>query len=201
MWGTLRIAIAVAEPNPVTCSQHDVIGAGSAHHRLVEVVAHRVVISEQLEIGRIALEHVVEAHRGGTFFGRCVVEIRRLRLTIRSSAYRHFDPGPEVVAAPGGIFLSFVSRGAIELLPHLVEAMDRAVGVRVVRKRLRGQLERAVGQMVGIGDPRIKRAVGKPRAAGGQVLVIVVGQAIFHCLGSGHAGKGCGGVSAGERRR
>ena len=63
------IALAVAEPDHIAVAEHDVVGAGAAVDRLVEVVAHRVVVGEALEVRRVALLHVVEAERRGAFAG------------------------------------------------------------------------------------------------------------------------------------
>ena len=63
------IAVPVAEPDRVAVAEHDVVGAGAAVDGLVEVVAHGVVVGQALEVGHVALLHVVEAQRGGAFAG------------------------------------------------------------------------------------------------------------------------------------
>ena len=67
--GVCGVAVAVAEPDRVAVAEHDVVGAGAAVDGLVEVVAHRVGVGEALEVGRVALLHVVEAQRGRAFTG------------------------------------------------------------------------------------------------------------------------------------
>ena len=74
-------------------SEHDVVGAGPAPHGLMKIVAHRIGVGELLEIIRIALLDVEEAHRGRTFAGRRVSKARRLRLAVRTGADRYFHPG------------------------------------------------------------------------------------------------------------
>ena len=49
-----RMAVAVAEPDHVAVAEHDVVRAGAAIDGLVEVVAHRVVVGELLEVGSVA---------------------------------------------------------------------------------------------------------------------------------------------------
>jgi hypothetical protein len=39
-----------------------VVGAGSAQERLMEIVAHRELISQALQNGDVAREHVIERH-------------------------------------------------------------------------------------------------------------------------------------------
>ena len=50
-------------------AEHDVVGARAAIDGLVEVVAHRVIVGEALEIRRVAILDVVEAHGRGAFAG------------------------------------------------------------------------------------------------------------------------------------
>ena len=69
------------------------ICAGSTHHGLMVVVAHRVVVGEGLEIRRVALQHVVEAHRGAAFSGAEFIEAGGLRIAIGAGADGYFDPG------------------------------------------------------------------------------------------------------------
>ena len=67
--GSLAWPSAVGEVDGIAVAEHDVVGAGAALHGLVEVVAHRVGVGEILEVGSVALLHVVEAERGGAFTG------------------------------------------------------------------------------------------------------------------------------------
>ena len=52
--GTAGIAVAIAEPDGIAVAEHDVVGARAAIDGLVEVVAHRVVVGEVLEVGSVA---------------------------------------------------------------------------------------------------------------------------------------------------
>jgi hypothetical protein len=90
-------------------AEHDVVGAGAAIDRLMEVVAHRVLVGEALEVGHVALLHVVEAERRRAFAGgRCRrrilgAEVRRLRGAVGAGADGHFDPGEQAGVATRGI--------------------------------------------------------------------------------------------------
>src|SRR6266567_5851566 len=112
------ISVAIAKPDGVAGAEHHVVGAGSAHHGLVEVVAHRKVIREILEVGRVALLHVIEAHGGRAFFGGGVIETRRLGKAVGPCADAGFDPGEQVGLASAGIRGSGGRRVAVKLLPH-----------------------------------------------------------------------------------
>ena len=50
----------IIEIDRVTVTKHDVVRTGAAIDGLVEVVANRVVIGEALEVGGVALLHVIE---------------------------------------------------------------------------------------------------------------------------------------------
>ena len=63
------MAVAVAVVDHVTVAQHDMVGAGAPVYGLMEVVAHRVLVGETLEVGNVAVLHVVEAHCSGAFAG------------------------------------------------------------------------------------------------------------------------------------
>src|SRR5712664_509273 len=137
-----RCASSIAKPDGVAKAKHDAVGASAAHDGLVIVVAHRITIGEFLEIGHVTLQDVVEAH-GGRAFTRCFrgrriigAEVRRLRRAIYVGADGQFGPGEKISKAAAGIVVSRVSGVAIELLPHLVEAMDGAGGVGVPRKSI-----------------------------------------------------------------
>ena len=69
-----RIAVAIAKPDRVAGAEHDVIGAGPAFDRLMEIVAHRIGVGQRLEIGHVPLLDVIEAHRRRTLF---IGEVRR----------------------------------------------------------------------------------------------------------------------------
>src|SRR4029077_8304084 len=87
------ITILVAEPNRIPKAQHDMVRTSATHHRLVEVIAHRVVVGEFLGIGGVAVQHVVKAHgsrslTGGLFTGSVVgAEYCRLRSAIGLASY------------------------------------------------------------------------------------------------------------------
>src|SRR6266478_8472294 len=135
-----RCATGIAKPDGIAKTQHDAVGARAAHHRLVIVVAHRILIGELLEIGHVALQDVVKAH-GGRAFARCFrsgriigAEVRRLRHAIHIGADGYFGPGEKIPEAAAGILMSRVTGVAVELLPHLVEAVDGAGGVGIPRE-------------------------------------------------------------------
>ncbi len=144
------MALAVAEPDQIGVAEHDVVGAGATIHGLVEVVAHGVSIGEALQVRRVTLLHVVETECRGTlprgFARRGVVggEVSSLREAIGAGAYRGLNPGKQRLVAARGTFPSAVLDAAVQLLPHLVEAMHRAGGIGVVNERIAvGELERA----------------------------------------------------------
>ena len=209
--GVAGVAVAVAEPDRVARAEHDVIGAGAAHHRLMIVVAHRIGVGEVLEIRRVALLDVVEAHRGRAFAGRRVGE--------PAGCAAPLEPAPTVTSTQGKRSArqpeAFAVRGggvAIELLPHLEEAMHRARRIGVVGIFCVGQLKRTGRQMAGvlavIGDALVGRAASLAGPARQQELVVVVGQTVFDGLGrrrrlfahAGHAGIPRGRADVGNRR-
>ena len=55
------MAIPVAEPDGIAVPEHDVVGAGAAIHRLVEVIAHGVAVGQALKIRSVAMLYVVKA--------------------------------------------------------------------------------------------------------------------------------------------
>src|SRR5271154_2611484 len=145
------LAVGVAEPDGIAVTEHDVIGASAALYGLVEVIAHRVFICQQLEIRGIALLHVVETKGCRAFAGgiclRNVGQIvrgearggpvirsakRRLSRAVRAGSHGYFHPGEQLAVAAGGIFKARMLHAAVQLLVHLVEAMDGAGGVGVV---------------------------------------------------------------------
>ena len=63
------ISVAIAEPDRVGVAKHDVIGACASKEGLVEVIADGVLIGQALEVGSIALLHVVESEGGRSFAG------------------------------------------------------------------------------------------------------------------------------------
>ena len=61
------MAITITEPDGVAGTEHDVVGASASLNTLMIIVAHRIGIGELLEIRRVPLLNVEEAHRGRTF--------------------------------------------------------------------------------------------------------------------------------------
>ena len=170
-------------------AKHDVVGAGAAVDGLVEVVAHRVLVRQAREIGRVTLLHVVEAERGRTFSrGHCAwcilgAEGLGLRSAVGTGADGHFDPGEQIAGAAGRIVPAGGALAAIQLLPHLVEAMHRARGVALVGERIAvGQLERAGRQAGHRDDALVRRLRGLAGATGQQRLIIAVIQPGFRLL-------------------
>ena len=133
-----RIALAVAEPDRIAMAKHDVVGAGSTVYRLVKVVAHGIVIGQVLEVRSIPVLDVIKAHGGRPFAGGCGVG-RVLGAEVAGCA-RPLVPAPTVVSTQGnsaashpeGLLAVAWLTSAIQLLPHLVEAMHRAGGIGVV---------------------------------------------------------------------
>ena len=136
-----RGALVVAEVHRVAGAEHDVIGAGAAQDGLMVVVAHRIAVGEEFQIGRVAGLHIVEAHRRRAFARRFVVEARNLRRAVLAGAHRGLDPGEEIVRATGRVRRRNRKGRAVELLPHLEQPMNRARVVGVVRMRRAGDLE------------------------------------------------------------
>ena len=98
-----RVAVAVAVPVGVAGAERDVVCAGAALDRLVEVVAHRVRVRERLEVRHVALQDVVEAHRRRAFLRRLVVEGRGLRDAVVSGSDGRSRPtGRESAVQPEG---------------------------------------------------------------------------------------------------
>src|SRR5579863_1214572 len=105
----LGIACTVCKVDGVAVAQHDVVGTGATADGLMEVVAHRVSVSERLEVGSVTLLHVVEAESRGAFTG-CrgagrvlCVEIGRLSQTVGAGADGNFDPREQAAVAGSAI--------------------------------------------------------------------------------------------------
>ena len=182
-----RVAVAVAEPDRVAVAEHHVVGAGSALGRLVVVVAHRVAVGELLQIGRVALLDVVEAHRGRAFAGRRMVN-GGLRRAVGARADRRLstqgnrsDRQPQPLVAIGGCGV------AVELLPHLEEAMHRArrigvVGVSLRVRELIGSGLQIAGVSLVVCDARVWNLAGLAGAASQKILVVVGGKTVFEAF-------------------
>lgn len=129
---------AVVEEVDVARAEHDVVGAGAAHHGLMIVVGQGVFQRELIEDGCIALVHVEERHRRAHAFFRKPGESRdHVRVEIGETA--------------AWIVRRRVLDTAIGLLPHLVETVNGVLGIGVVGEPvalsiLRGLLVRSVRQ-------------------------------------------------------
>jgi len=150
-----------------------VVRARATLHRLMVVVADRVLLGQVLQDGRVAFGHVVVAHLHGALVDRG----RRHGAVVVARGVGH--PGGEVVAV-----------GA--LLPHLVEAVQRvadegavelaAAGVlqvAVVVRDVLGDLVRRVGQVGG--EPLVRGVLGLAVATRGYVRRVRLRQA---CVGA-----------------
>src|SRR5215468_684854 len=100
----------------------------------MEIVAHRIGVGEHLEVGNVPLLDVIKAHRRGALFSVWRrEETGWRRQAIAAGADRRFYPWKQVVHT--------LRLAAIELLPHLVEAMHGAFRVVVIghsRRQLAG---------------------------------------------------------------
>jgi len=156
----------IAEPDCVAGAHHDVIGAGAAQDGLVVVVAHRVAVGERFQIGRVAGLDVEKRHRSRSFADPA----GRLRCAVGAGGNGALDPREKIGAAAGRIGWGRSRRGAVELLPHLEQAVDRARGVGVVRQERRmlnlGELEGAGRQGTRVLSVITDARVGNERAAG-----------------------------------
>ena len=111
-----------------------------------------------------------------------------MRNTIRAGPHRDFHPREQQGIAAGGILICSVFQAAVQLLPHLVEAMDRAGRVAVVAKCTSvSQLKRTRRQGIDILDARVRSFVRHGGAALDQILVVVSWQAVFRSFCSLHA--------------
>ena len=82
----------------------------------------------------------------------------RLGAAIGASSNRRFNVGKQCAIATGGVARSRICQVAIQLLPHLIEAMDRARGISVVSERAAvGDLKWSGLHILNIGDARVRR--------------------------------------------
>jgi hypothetical protein len=65
-WWSGRIALTVAPENGVAGAQHYMVRARTAHDRLMEIVAHGILIGEALQEWNVAFLNVVKRHRVAT---------------------------------------------------------------------------------------------------------------------------------------
>ena len=87
------------------------------------VAIYREILGQRLEERKVSSRHVVEAHRDAALKGSLVVG-RRLLILGDLQAYRSCHPGVQIVVASAGILFG-VRAGAVVLLSHLEETMDR----------------------------------------------------------------------------
>ena len=170
------MALAVAVPDRIGEAELDMVGHSAAHHGLMEIVAQRVVIGQALHVRSIAFEHVKELHGSGTFARANEVGRRKKiagRRAIAAGADGYFNPRKQVVLAAARIFSGRRREVAIRLLPHLVEAVHRAIGIIVVGERRRRKLESALGQLQDVRNAGVGYNVGgQASATDGQVDII-----------------------------
>src|ERR1039457_86189 len=118
------------------------------------VVADGVGIGERREVGHIPGSHVVEAHRNRTLKGRLVGEWQRWRRILQSPADGNSYPWDQIGGAPARIGTGDAGGTAVDLLPHLVEAMD-GIAHRIRVLQVLGNRKRAIWQISGkpfVGD-------------------------------------------------
>ena len=60
--GVTGVALAVAPESRIAGAEHEVVGAGAAEERLMEVVAQGEAVGQRLQDRRLLLLGVVEAH-------------------------------------------------------------------------------------------------------------------------------------------
>src|SRR4051812_13910179 len=119
---------------------HQAVRAGAAHHRLTIVVAHRIVISQELQIWGIALKDVVETHCGGALAGGLIVEVRFLRLAVWTGSNRHLHPGERSALHPLGFQI-------VDMLCNLPAATsDRSGEPDLPHKRHTGTCSTSIGK-------------------------------------------------------
>ena len=171
-----RIAVSVAEEADVSCAEIDEVGARTAHDALVIVIAHRIVVGDELEHGRIAPAHIEEAHRQPAL--ECAAGSRSGREVLRTGAGCLGYPDEQV-------HFPFV-----HLLPHLKEPVDRVARERELERNVACDLERPVGQ---IGrKPRVCHVLGLPEGVG--AIRLRQGR-----VGSGR--RGTDGIGGADRKR
>jgi hypothetical protein len=94
-----------------------VVSAGAAHERLVEIVAHRVLIGELLQNRDVSIVHVIESHG---IAAAVVVDCRRIiEDAVNLVRVVRNDERVEVAQASRGVAPRGVSEVAVGLLPHL----------------------------------------------------------------------------------
>jgi hypothetical protein len=134
---------------------------GATHDRLVIIVAHGVLVGEGLEVRHVPPLHIEEFHRLAGVVGRAAGRGRVSR----------GDGGLQVVQAACRIVFRHVLGvdGAIHLLIHLKELMDRIAGICIIGHRRSGDLEWAGRQRGDIGDANVWTFVVRKASAAGIV--------------------------------
>src|SRR5262249_23495477 len=171
-------------------AERDVVGAGAALHRLVEVIAHRVVLGQVGQDRRVTLGRVADAGLQPALEDRG----RRDRAVVVAGGVGY--PGEQAAVMRRG------------LLPHLVEAVQRVtgevagelaaagvLGVIVVVGHVLGDLVRPVGQRRG--EPGVGAVSRQAGAAGRDVGRVGLGERLVGAGDPGGQGVGLG-VAGGE---
>ena len=57
-----RMTMTIAKESHISCPKHNVICPGTSHHRLMVVIAHGIIVANEIKIGGIASTHVVIPH-------------------------------------------------------------------------------------------------------------------------------------------
>ncbi len=164
-------ALPVAPKDGVAETEHDVVGAGAAHHGLVKIVAHGKLVGETLQNRSIAGLHVVEGHRVSAAI---VVDCAAAKW-VRNVRVR--DKRIQIVQATGRIVARRVADIAVRLLPHFKEAVSSVAGEGIIRKVGSFQRERFVRKSVEVGHARVRvrldKRLGKAGCCAGRKQIYV----------------------------
>ena len=101
-------------------------------HRLVIIIGERVGVRELLEIGRVAVGDVIVARGDVAFLQERNWRWIRERCSVAARGDGNLNPREEIGLASRWIAPRGLRRVAVELLPHLIEAMHRAAAIGVV---------------------------------------------------------------------
>src|SRR5579863_10212986 len=80
-----------------------------------------------------------------------------------------------------------MARIAIQLLPHLVEAVHRAGSIIVIGERAGGKLKRPGRKVIDVRDAGVRNMAGLPGPARKQILIVVRCQTVLGSLSIGRA--------------
>ena len=133
--GVAGLPLTIGVVNQAAESEHDMVRAGSTHHRLMEVVAQRVLLRQLSEVRHVALGDVEKLHRRRAFTGGLIGERAGLRSTITAGADRSLDPREQIVLTSAVIAAVALVASQSSCCHIWKEAMDRAAGVVVVGER------------------------------------------------------------------